>query len=47
MYPEFTVLKMQICITRPQCFKLSTCFSLFVRPSSGHKIYVIRGSYTK
>jgi len=28
-------------------FKLTTCFGLFVRPSSGHKIYVVRGSYKR
>jgi len=25
---------------------LTTCFDRFVRPSSGHKIYIVRGSYT-
>ena len=27
-------------------FKLTTCFGLFVRPSSGNKIHIVRGSYT-
>jgi len=27
-------------------FKLTTCFGLYFRPSSGHKTYIIGGCYT-